>query len=476
MSITKKFGVSFLIKIISYLIGPLSFIFVVKPLSVEDYGLYSLINTIINFSLIIIGLGIHRFNFKEIPGKKIKDKYEILKSTLIIQLAVGCLISIIFIFLLPFFLGELYSNIIYILIPLILISSIDQEIIRFLGLIKLISLKVIYSFVQKKLWLIPIMILYFYQNISLSTIYFSKLLSSLVALFFCFITLNKKALKKAEVNPITMKKSFTFGINIILIDLGMYLLEMGDRFILEIFSSTQMLGYYSFAYKWVRIVYSLGTVFMYIMQPYIAEAYNKEKVDNRFKAVTRYINMSLKYTFVILISGLIYFSVNYSELVSFLAKAEYLKSFNIMLILSLFPIFMSVSYFFQNILVLQSRNKAITKFYLHASLINLVINFLLVPLYNGIGAAIATVLAYFYLLIRLISRTKYFNRLIKFRMLDSKKIGKLLLVFLFINIVGFNIPFNIIFKSFIYLFIFIIYSFYIELISKKEIAIINNLK
>ena len=148
-------------------------------------------------------------------------------------------------------------------------------------------------------------------------------------------------------------------------------------------------GYYEQALKIVDMSLVLITTMGSIMIPKISREYNK---GNK-KEVKEYITKSLKFTFFISIPmtlGLISISELFVPI--FFGK-EYMKSSNILDILSFLFIFMGInSVTGSQYLISTGQQNKHTKFLLIGGGVNVVLNIILIPKLMAIGAAIASVI------------------------------------------------------------------------------------
>lgn len=465
MSSLKNFGVSFMITIFSYLLGPLSLILVVKPLSVSDYGMYSLISTFVSFFLMFCGLGINRFNYKEIPSKEEETQYSIFKTTLIVELMFSIILSIVLFFM---FKDKMQIRFLVLLFFYLFFSLINVEFLRFLGLQKKISLKSLLSFFEEKFWMLPILLVIIFSSVTLEKIFVAKMITSFIVLLLCFKNINFKLFIKSKFEISIISKFLKFSIPLILVDIGIYLLEAGDRYILGIYKGTNEVGLYSFAYSWIRIIFTLSTVFMFVMQPYVSDFYGREK-DKFVELIT----LIKKYTILILFSGLIYFMINFKDLILLLGKSDYLYIWNTLLILMFFPIFMTPAYFFQMILILEGKNFKVSNSYVIAVMVNIVSNFILIPFLGKNGAAVSTVLAY---LVLSVMNYRCMDCDIKSSLSISKdeyKIIFFLLIFTIVNVVFVKI--NIVLRSFILLIFYILVGIKTKIIKYEEIKLLKEM-
>ena len=477
MSYVKNLSISFFFTALSYLIGPIILILIVKPLSVAEYGLYNLINIIILISVTIVDLGFSRFNLKEIPGAGPERQYTVFKTTLFMQALVGLASAAGALLLLSLFSS---MNLVYLFAAsYFLFYLFNSESLRFMGLTKRFDQKALISFMEEGLWLLPLLVVIYYSQVSISSIFLFRFGTSLLVCLIAFLfVLDKKAFSAAKIDQATLSAAFRFGLPLILVDLGLYMLEVGDRYIIQFYHGNEAVGHYSFVYTLTRIIFTLGALIMYIMQPYTAEVFNQNLKSNGNELRTRftqYNGLTLKYTVIIVLAGTIYLLFNFSDLVMLIGKKEYLLTFQTAVLLSGFPILMTLAYYFQFFLILHNKNKAITRSYLIATLLNVGLNFILVKYLYIEGAAIATVISYAVILFINFRDVEAKKGLIDISRNDMLKITALISAFAVSNYAGSYLDIHIILKTLVLAAVFLFFSFALRVMNREELETIRQI-
>ena len=424
MSLGKNISFVFIINIISYLLTPLSMTFITKSLSAEKYGVYGFLALVSTFANVFCSLGLDMYNFRKIPGKEPEEQYTVFKSILSVQI-LATIVSLVIIFL---FLKDqlfLYGIAAFYLISLF-INIINVEIQRFFGLKKRIIIKTLLAFLHARG---PLLIIAFYFFFSLSgvtirVLYFSIFLANILLLITSILIINKRLFIQASIQKNIVREGLLNSLPLLVINMGSYLLDMGDRYLIKFFLDDRDLGLYSYGYNWMRMIFTIGLVIVGIIRPYIAEVFNKDKLNSSKENFEYLLVKSYKYAFYIMFFGVTFFVINFNEIVLFLSKPEYVESRSVTLILALFPFFMLFSEGLHFIAVLLNETKRIAAYYLFAAFFNIVLNMILIPILGVQGAAITTILSYlvldliFYRLIRKsitfhsVSRKNIFNNLI----------------------------------------------------------------
>ena len=150
------------------------------------------------------------------------------------------------------------------------------------------------------------------------------------------------------------------------------------------------IGYYSYAVKVIRIVTSITTAVSATMLPRLSQYYNDKKKD-RFDIFTNKVLGAVILLAIPCTAGVVLCSNN---IILVLFGAEFQETIPLVRILSPIILIISISYLCGSI-VLTAINKE--KYLLYATLagacINITLNAILIPLYHGEGAAVASVVA-----------------------------------------------------------------------------------
>jgi len=207
-----------------------------------------------------------------------------------------------------------------------------------------------------------------------------------------------------------------------------YLIQLGDRFILKIFTTVQNVGIYSFGYKISRVMdFVFVTPAKQILEPSI---FKLEKNINKLK---EFIYNSTTYMYIMLFSCglvLIFFSKEIIQLVA--QKQEFYSSWVIVpfIVLSYIQHGIGLNLGQGIIMAKKAINKSILN--LIAAVTNVLFNILLIPVWGIVGAAIATLISYIvWNILKIIYSFKLYD--MKF---DLKRLGIITLVGTLFCVIG----------------------------------------
>ncbi|MBI9055291.1 MAG: oligosaccharide flippase family protein [Bacteroidales bacterium] len=242
-----------------------------------------------------------------------------------------------------------------------------------------------------------------YLNLGIKGVLLSILIGNVLFTILTIPTLLKNIVWHFYFNE--LKEMLKYGFPLIFSTMSMMLLTMGDRYIIKHFLDYSSVGIYSLGYKIasvlnVFIIQSFQTGFL----PIAYKNFDKPDAQRFFSKTLTY------YTLILVITGLS-ISLFSEEIITLFSKnVEYNIAYTIVPFISLAFIFKGIQYVFSLGLHFVKKTKYNAIIVLLAALINLALNFILIPQMGIYGAAIATVFSWF---IMTIAFYKYSNRLYK---------------------------------------------------------------
>jgi len=422
--------------ILSKAIGFLLIPIYTRYLTPKDYGILELLDLTTWIIGMFVGMGIGsavlRF-YSEYDGEK--DKTEVVSTALLFSFGVILPFALI---LLQFpktfsslvFGTTQYTNffrIIFISFLLDLTHGVPYSFIR----VKNRSL--LYTFMTTlRLSVILSLNIYFvvFLRKGVEGILYSGLITNgLVAISLVSITLREI---KLSFSAEKLKKMLKYGIPLIPVALGMYLLIFADRFFLQRFSSLTSVGLYSLGYKFGMILNVLLTQpFLLIWSAQMFEIAKNAKAKETFSRILTYFCMVLVFFGL----GL---SLIIKDMLRLLVTPAFFDAHKIVPLIVLSYIIGGFYFHFQVGILLKKKTKYLSFIVGSAVLFNILLNFVLIPKYDMMGAAWATLLSYAFLSFC----TYYVSSQLYLIPYEFKRIGKMLTVAVLLYLAGALISIN----------------------------------
>lgn len=192
-----------------------------------------------------------------------------------------------------------------------------------------------------------------------------------------------------------LRGMFKYGYPLVFTTIAMMLMNLGDRFILKYLLGYSEVGVYTIGYKISSIIniFVLQSFQMGFL-PFAYRLYSDDKRAKRF-----FSKVLTYYTFVLIIASLS-LSLFSKEIIEFFSKSkEYWPAYKIIPILSMAFVLRGIQYVISLGLHFVKKTKYNAFIVLSIAAINVGLNFLLIPKFNILGAAITTVISWMLMII-----------------------------------------------------------------------------
>jgi O-antigen/teichoic acid export membrane protein len=257
-----------------------------------------------------------------------------------------------------------------------------------------------------KLTLSFLLTIYFVKKITLGIegILYARLIgaASTALLFMLFIVLPRMTFKW---DLSLLWKSIKFGLPAIAGNIGYLIFQMNDRYMLNWLNTDIETGKYAFGYK---IANFINLIFVStIGMSFVPSIFSREKEENN----TRYYRKMLTYYCFILAFIILGFLFFYKELLSFVAKnKDYFEGLKVVPVLALSFMVMGMNYFVGIGLFLKNKMQNFIVPSIIAVILNITMNFFLIPVWGMMGAAYSTLFSQIvYTVILTVISGKQFN-------------------------------------------------------------------
>jgi len=388
-------GLYGLVQLFPALIGLTTVILITKFIGVSDYGIYALTITTAGILFLFVSLmfpsGLTRFLPGETDKKVIPTTFVSLLLITLIAAAVIILLTLLFSDILVTRIFHDISAKIYLYIIAVKLlfdawHSILFTYFRILEQVKrYLKYYILYNLLSISLLVAAVFwkgeLLYVFLGLLLSSI----LTSALLAIVF----LREQGWVKPNFKII--KPYFAFCLPLVVTQLMLWVITLSNRYFIAYFWGAKEAGIYDAAYNPTLIIASINNAIWFVLMPVVARFWNTgdhEKVRRYFTwSVKLFVLLGIPATF-----GLIMLN---NPLLTLISTAEIGQAaWKVVPFVCLGHIGYAIYGYSADIFLLQRRTRIIARFMAAAAAVNVIGNFLLVPSYGILGAAISTLIAY----------------------------------------------------------------------------------
>ncbi len=232
------------------------------------------------------------------------------------------------------------------------------------------------------------------------------LYSYALAEFFTFMILIVKTIPQMKVkfDSQILKSALKFGLPLVFASVGFLLLNLSDRYIIKFLLGSTALAPYSLAYK------VAGVLNMFLILPFtlglmpVAYKYFGSHNDKRF------FTKLMTYSSFFFIWGFVFLSLFSKEIIYvFAEKPEYYSAYIIVPVILLSYVFSGMRLTASLGMLLTKNTKHVAWITLAAAALNIILNFVFIPVFGIIAAAVNTLLAFviFYFITQIFSAKYY---------------------------------------------------------------------
>ncbi|MEE9450880.1 MAG: oligosaccharide flippase family protein [Ignavibacteriaceae bacterium] len=416
--------------------------------TVEEFGRLGLILAIIIIltQVVVLGQGqsILRFNNPKYSEWNVKSVLFSLLILVLIASLVFTLLAELTLYPLANLLGNIadYYSSLHIAIYIITVTVINN---LFQNKLRADEKSVFYSMLNIiKLVVLMIVTIYLVagKKIGINGVLIGYLCSEIAA----FVIILPPMIKQMEIklNFEVIKASLKFGIPLIISGLAVTLLSISDRFLIKFLASEAALGLYELGYRVAGIL----TMFFLMplsltLLPIAYKIYNQPGDKEYYKKIMTYV------TFILMWGGL-FLAVYSKEIISLFSSSDFfIPAYEVVPVILLSLVFLGMSMISSLGMYLVSKTIYVAVITVVSATINIGLNFLLIPVYGIMGAAINTLVAsiLLYFLSLIVSNHYYRINFENIKLLLLLTIGTALFFityFVKIETLGINIIFKLI--------------------------------
>jgi len=371
----------------------LAIVFYAHFLSQSDMGAYGYLLVIVGFVNTFLILGMDNAYSRYFFEYKSHYDRQVLTSTLFLFL----ILWIICILLLPIYFSSSLSYFIFetstysqafffslLSLPLKLISTMSNQALRNQFKTKLY---VVLNFITAFITVSGAILLLKYTSFGIGSIFMAIIIADVCVLPFRFFAIKEMFIKKIDFTLI--KKILAYGIPFLPASVAYWIFSSADRVMLESMSSLESVGTYTVAVTLSAVMSIIAGAIGQAWSPHAVKAYEEDKERAR-ELYRRF--------FLVLVSLalLIIFSISMlgKEIITLVFPAEYSNIFYPMLLLLSGVGFKITSQVTAIGISLAKKTIYLVYITFFVALVNIGLNYILIPIYAEVGASVATMVSY----------------------------------------------------------------------------------
>ena len=385
-----------LVGLTNILISLSSLIFIpiiTKSFTTAEYGMWAQVNTTIALVPNIANLGLPytmvRFLSAEKDKEKIKDSFYPMISLTFISTLIICSLFLIF--------GNTIANalfngsmqVLYITTAISFFACMNLMLISFFRTFQQMKRYSLFLVLQSYIGVF-VSIYLTYAGYNIETVVLG-LLTGYVAVFIMMAFLIVKYLGIGIGKWSNLKEQLAFALPTIPSNVSSWVVDSSDKYVIGILIGSVAVGCYSPGYALGSILLMFLSPFAVLLPAVLPEHYEKGDMSE----VDKYLSYSMKYYLLLTIPAAVGMSVLSKPLLYIITTPEIaLGGYMVTPFVCLGAIFMGMYGITNNILILEKNTMILGKLWIVVAISNIVLNLLLVPYLNILGAAIATLICY----------------------------------------------------------------------------------
>lgn len=386
---------AFIKRFFGFSIGPVvgAFIgFVTVPLTTwlvapEEFGKASMYTTVQQLSVLVLVLGLDQAYVREY--NEVKDRKSLLQHSFFIPILLSVLLLILLLSFYQYVSTALFGGTSLYSVLVLGISIISMIFFRFNSLIIRMEEKaLLFSSMQifQKLFNLIFLVLLLLAVKSYSMIITANAVSFLLTGIFCFYYTKNHWTLSFKIDISFLKPLLRFGIPLIFSGIFMWVLNSMDKVALRLWTDFNELGIYANAFRLSALMLIFQQAFTTFWTPTAYRWYANDVSKDRFIKVNNALTFAMILFFFVI--------VKFKWILFYILEESYHPAVYIFPFLLVCPIMYTIGETTGIGIGFKRKTIFMTLSTITAAIVNLIGNFILVPKYGALGAAIATALSY----------------------------------------------------------------------------------
>lgn len=386
--IVKNVSILFISRIIGYILAFLYLIYMARYLGAEGFGILSFAIAFTSIFAILADLGLNTLIVREIAKDK-KFAREYLGTTLSMKIVLSIL-TIVLVDLTINFLGYTLQTVevVYIIVLYIIFTSFSQTFYSIFQAFEKMEYQAVGEILNNILMFTGVLLVIYYKFDIISFAFIYLITSFIILGYNITICTWKFVLPKMEINwkfwNSTLKEALPFGMTGVFTTIYVSI----DSVMLMWMQGNDVVGLYNAAYKIIGLLAFIPAVINFAIFP-IMSRYHISSNKNLKKIVWTYFKLMI----IIGVPVLVGISFLSTEIISLIYGKGYEGSVIALQVLIWTTLFVFANSAFVQLFQATNRQLTVTKIVGIGTLINVILNLLLIPRISLVGAGIATALA-----------------------------------------------------------------------------------
>ena len=364
-----------------------------KYLSKEDYGVLSVFNASTRFISILISLGITSILMTKI-FKTDKRSLSSYFKTYYVLILLNCFIVSVFTVISLLFFDDFFGipKKIAFVIPLVSVGLLFYELILSLMIYKRQPLSYAITSLSKFgmeiiLTLLFIVVLFYNWEGRVCSLVIAIIFINVISLRY----LKKENLLNGKFDVKKLKEMVFFSAPFLMFDFSTVVLNLSDRYFIEYFLGLSKTGIYSIAFLVGSIILLIVNALINVFRPLIYE-----KIKNYAQEKTSLRKFSIQYFITLLAATIFLVFVLKKIIFIYFIDAKFFASEEIVWTIAFGFFYWGLYAFYISYFIFEKVNKIIFSVSTLTIILNLILNYILIPEFGTIGAGYATLATYFF--------------------------------------------------------------------------------
>jgi len=364
-----------------------------KTLGGHGYGIWAQVEVTVQLAVGFVGLGLPFALSRFLPANKNeKDTQDEFYSAFVLITLATLAVSVLLVALASpiataFFDGA--TQIVRITGLIILAWSLDTTFLSLLRARREMGTYAIFMLLTRYLevgiiaWLV-------YSDYGISSVVYS-VLSVRALIFFVLLFFTRSRIGIARPHFFRIREYLNFGLPTISGNVAAWVVASSDRYVIGYFHGAGFVGTYSAAYNLGSITFIVANVMSFVLPPTLSKLYD----ENRMNEVKTYLSYSLKYLLAVCIPFVFGAALLGEQVLAVFSTQDIASDGrHVVPLVALASMLWAIGVAPSLILTLARKTRIIAIAWGASALVNLVLNILIVPHIEIIGAAITTICAY----------------------------------------------------------------------------------